>query len=216
MKHQILQEAAKKLGSQAALARHLGVNQTTLSRWINLRDTPAFLACLTTSNWSEDRWFKKRGPCREYNDPYWTRERIDQFERKLFALTEKTLDEIFPSTDFVDAMPDLAPHTPSLVLVSEASQESMVLPDPSSLAEANEFLDGLEQNILKVVNSLSFRQRQAVILYFGLKGHRNHTLRELADYFHLKSIEGARCVLRKALNTLSDAKRSARLAKHLH
>ena len=73
LKNAHLLEAAKKLGSQKRLAEELGVTQSTIGLWINLRACPP----------SEPT-------------PSWTKRRILLLERKLVRLVGKTLDEVFP------------------------------------------------------------------------------------------------------------------------
>ena len=210
MKNPILQEAAKKLGSQAALAKHLGVSENDICHWTNLRRIPPFLEkSHTPSDWAQGDWWAQ-GDRRSYPN-HWTQERIESFESKLFALTGKTLNEVFPSTDFVDTVSDLPPHSPILTLVSEASQANVVLPDPSSLAELRE----LQRNIMKVVNTLTERRRDAVIMYYGLDGNKKCSLREIADHLNLKTPEGARAVLKTAMKKLCDPRRAVELVGHL-
>src|SRR5688572_21198021 len=82
LKHSELWEAAKKLGGQAALAKHLGLQPGAIGDYCALK------RCPPVHRWSDER-------------------RAD-VERKLFDLTGKTLDELFPqslreSAEFLNA-----------------------------------------------------------------------------------------------------------------
>jgi RNA polymerase sigma factor (sigma-70 family) len=87
LKHADLYAAGKKLaeienrdrprgrrsaGPQVALARHLGLGAAEVGEWINFRSYPSFRSTNGRRDWSD-------------------------IERKLFALTGKTLDELFPA-----------------------------------------------------------------------------------------------------------------------
>lgn len=74
IKHQALWKAAKKMGSQAALARHLDVRASDLGKWINLQDCPPSAP----------------------NSKAWPVERFADVECKLYELTGMSWDELFP------------------------------------------------------------------------------------------------------------------------
>ena len=68
LKHGILHALAKKLGSQSAAARELGVRPDVFCGWINLNRRP----------------------------PKWKPERAAEFAAKILELTGCTVDEIWP------------------------------------------------------------------------------------------------------------------------
>lgn len=78
VKHADLRKAVKKLGSQSAVARLLGVHVTEFGRWCNLKESPPV---------DEDEISRR---------PAWTPERVATLEKQLFDLTGKLLSELFP------------------------------------------------------------------------------------------------------------------------
>ena len=75
LKHTELWEAAKAFGSVCALARHLGVCQNELGRWVNLRACP------------------HKAPTKS-----WPQERLEGLEEDLLEITGKMLAELFPDS----------------------------------------------------------------------------------------------------------------------
>ena len=76
LKHADLWLASKKMGSQSALAKHLGISPSELGGWVNLKRVPPALPV-------GDRW---------------TEDYMCQMEGKLLALTGKSWDELFPES----------------------------------------------------------------------------------------------------------------------
>lgn len=161
LKHGILYQAAKKLGGQSALARHLGLPIHVIQRWCNLKGTPS-------QNFST--------------------ENLQELENKLFALTGATLDEIFPpelvaATAFLNA-PKTAEHTlelESAALLDYAERQT------DRLTYKPDDTDELRENIKKVLNTLSYREREIISLRFGLDGNESLTLEETASVFKVSA-----------------------------
>jgi RNA polymerase sigma factor (sigma-70 family) len=164
LKHADLWAAAKKLGSQSALARHLGVKATTVGEWINL----------------------KRCPPAEAVGTHWTEDRITEIEGKLLALTGKTWDELFPdelrkSVQFLDC-------SKMIEKTARVRAESM---EQYALATTERLSRGIEDTLQReeqreavrsVLATLSYREREIIKMRFGID-QKCHTQEEVAKVF---------------------------------
>lgn len=153
LKHADLWAAAKQLGSQAALARYLGISEAEVGTWVNL----------------------KRCPPAEPNGKRWTQEFLTELERKLLALTGKLLDELFP--------PELRENAEFLDCAKSIEQTARIRGDAMSqyaLATRERFErigNGVEDErrhderrdaIGKVLDTLSYREREIIKMRFGI------------------------------------------------
>ena len=195
-RHADLWRAVKKLGSQAALARHLGINNSEVGRWCNLQSVPAIGSVQSNL----------------FSDPQW----VAEFEKKLFDLTGKTLDELFPkeicTEEFLKADKTCEiERRVELQYISSMAKERLTLPSPEDHAEALE----LSSDIKSVLKTLSYREREIIKLRFGLGGDGTYyTLDETAKAFHVTR-ERVRQIEAKAIRKLQQPARASQLVSHL-
>jgi RNA polymerase sigma factor (sigma-70 family) len=150
MRHAVLWEACKQFGSAKALAGHLGVSETQLGKWINLRAVP----------------------CR-------TRLGKDVAQR-LMAVTQQSIDELFPlpirSRDFLD-VPKEVEHTQRMD-PHELAAAGLVRrsPQPDERLKHRD----LQRVLAQAMTSLPMRHQEALRLRFGLDGQAEHSWEALA------------------------------------
>lgn len=188
LKHAGLRRAAKKMGSQAALARHLGVHQSDLGRWCNLQATPP---------------------------KSWPPERLAEIEQKLFALTSETLDELFPeelksAKEFLAASKTLEKthdiETVALLTYAEIQSGRLSYKPPEEAASEKEY----KKALASVLNTLSYREREIVKLRYGLGSGYSYSLEEVAAIFNVTK-ERIRQIEAKAVRKLQQPSRIAKL-----
>ena len=157
IKHADLWRAAKRMGGQAALSRHLGVRATDLGCWINLTRCPP------------------RGP----NGKSWSLQRIAEFEEKLYKLTGKSLDELFPES-LRESIGYKRRPLEIEVTASVSQLEMEKLSDNCNLrllANNQECFEELTEEVLSAMKQISLeseaanRRMNAVRLSFGLDGY---------------------------------------------
>ena len=179
IKNGALWEAAKKLGSQTALAEHLGVNQSNLGRWINMREKPP----ITSPRWPE-------------------------IERKLFALTGKTTEELFPhllqTPAFLD-IPKTLEATKEIEVraLAHSVEHRLLLPSPEKEFDLVE----LKQLLQKSLCTLGKSQRTVLSLRYGLDGEGPLNLPETAARLRL-SKERVRQIEIRAISKLQHPARA--------
>lgn len=194
-KHRDLYAAAKKLGGVKKLAEHLGVKYGTVIQWCGLRSMPRIDSLHRSSRWS---------------DPSWKAE----IEKKLFDLTGKTLDELFPeairdNAEFLSA-PKVAEFEASISGIGIGHSRPLGLPSAEDVAIANEGRE-LVRDSLK---SLSFREREIIKLRFGIGGTNPLTLEEVGKVFNVGR-ERIREIEAKAIRKLQQPSRSYKLADYI-
>lgn len=148
VKHADLLKAARKCGSSKKLAEHLGVSMTTISQWICLKSAPNF-------------------------DSPQSRARIDwdTIGTKLFVLTGKTLEEMWPesvrSSDFLD-MPKKAETTVAMEARDLAIRYEQFrhLEQPSETIIAEELTETLQ----RFMKMLPERQQRVLKMRYGIDG----------------------------------------------
>ncbi len=178
LRHGLLWAAVKRLGSQAALARELGVTPTAVGQWVNLKGKPPF------------------------NSPRWP-----EIEAKLFVITGKTADELFPealmSKDFLDA-PKEFEQTKEVELraIACATRNRLELPSP----EEDAIREELKEKVGEVLATLNFRQRTVLEMRFGIPDGRTHTLAEVGRAIGVTR-ERVREIEQKAIRELSKPRR---------
>ena len=170
LKHGDLIRAAQSLGSQSALARHLGLSPVQVGEWCNLQ------RCPPTS-------VEEIHP-----SSHWTAETLAELERKLFGLTGKTLDELFPrelrhNREFLRAPKQrLAIQDMELQAIASAANTRLTLPSPEEMLEKQEQYEAVH----KALRFLSSAERKIVELRYGIGGDgRTHTLTEVASIFSI-------------------------------
>lgn len=158
LKNGILYEAAKKLGSQSALARYLGLTPMEVGAWINFQRTPHSVT--TYHRRSEEFW--------------------QDIENKLFALTGHTLEEIFPPELATEAFLKRQKRIEAIVempveqlLAAGAVPQLLPAPDDALLhKETTEIVD-------YVLDTLKPNYKQVLELRYGLDGGGERTLAEV-------------------------------------
>ncbi len=190
LKHADLWIAAKTLGSQAALARHLDIPPSELGEWINLKRVPPAEAVPSSKRW--------------------TKEYIASLESKLFALTHKTWDDLFPqhlrdNAAFLDCGKTIE-HTArlqadALERYAIASTERM---ERLSLPSRNLERDEMRDEIRESLRVLDFRARDIIEFRYGLSDGVTHTLSETSNVFKV-SKERIRQIEARALSTLRNS-----------
>lgn len=191
LKHADLWAAAKKLGSQAALARHLGIQPYELCCWINLR----------------------RCPPPEPTGSRWTEEYLAEMEGKLLALTGKPWEELFPRD-----LRDNAEFLDSRKTIEKTARLRSVAMSQYALA-TRERLKRIEHNteecrheethkaLLEAMEVLNDRQREVLKMRFGIGQPDGvpRTLPEIAKMFSITK-ERVRQLECRALQKLQEAR----------
>lgn len=191
LKNGILFEAAKKMGSQSALARHLGIPATELGEWVNFKRSAISLR----SSRSPATW--------------------QEIENKLFELTGCTLEEIFPPE--IRSAAFLKREKKIEAIVEMPVEQLMAAGAVPQLPPApDELLFTKERSAMieRVLAGLSPRQRQVIKLRFGLSGEDEHPLTEVAAKMNVTS-ERVRQIEMKALKRLRAPKRARPLRRIL-
>jgi RNA polymerase sigma factor (sigma-70 family) len=193
IKHGDLHKAIKKLGSSKALAEHLGVDSGSISEWYGYKSCPPIV------------------PSR-----HWPQSRIDELERKLFALTGKLLDDLFPATirdrafldmdKNVEATKEIDSHH-LLGTVRSVQRIAQQEPDVVEVAE-------LQEAVHSALNSLSWREKEVVKMRNGIGVDKPMTLDEVGDVLRITK-ERVRQIEGKALRKLAAPDVAGNLVGHL-
>lgn len=175
LRHADLWRACKQLGSQSALARHLKVSNVTVNSWVNLRNYPS-------ASMPED-----------------VRHDI---EAKLFALTGKLLDELFPEA-FKCAKAFLSADktvertaqvdTDALLTYAEHTRRRLTVDEPEC--------SDVQELVADAMRFVSTQERAIIIARFGLEGASSMTLKEAGAHFGLTQ-ERIRQVEHKAIRKI--------------
>lgn len=184
LKHADLWAAAKKMGSQSALARHLAIPASELGEWINL----------------------KRCPPREPVGKRWTEEYLAKIEGKLLALTGKDWDELFPAdlrdnAEFLDCEKTIEKTARvkdwAMWNYAVATRERLerIAHDDSADDEQRKH----EVNL--AMANLDTRERKVIELRYGLDGSAPLTLRECGHTL-LVSVERVRQIEKNAFKKM--------------
>lgn len=168
IKHAALHEAAKVVGSASALARHLGISATEICKWINLKYCPPKEAA--------------RG---------WTEERIAATEAKLYQLTGKTWEELWPDVlrqnhEFLNAPKSMEKvynwKEAAMLSYASATRERLLkYTEPERGKELQ--IEAIERNL----HMLTKTERIIINGLFGLGGEEVKTTRTLAKELGTKS-----------------------------
>lgn len=192
LKHAALWKAVKSLGSQAALARAVGVRQQDLCKWINLRGCPA-------EGMDDD---KKA-----------------LLDAKFVEVTGFGLDELFPSElrraeDFLRSNKTIerTATVAESALLRYATDTRDRLLDYSNPPDAPE-LSELREELSKSVASLSYREMEILNLRYGLNGE-SYTLDEVGEIFKVGR-ERIRQIESKAIRKLQQPRMAKKLSPHL-
>ena len=198
LKHADLYRAAKKMGSQSALARHLEISPMEIGRWINMKGCPP------------SRPVGKR----------WTEEYLAIMGGKLALLTGKDWDELFPSelrnnveflrcSKTVERTRDIEQYA----LCDYAVHTQRRLED-NATAEKEETDQEVRDAIESVLKTLTYREREIIRLRYGLGDGCNYTLEETGRIFKVPR-ERIRQIESKALRKLQHDRRFDILKKSI-
>lgn len=167
----ILWRAAKKFGSQSALARALGVTPHDIGKWINLQWAP-----------------NPKNEQSPYHDP----EAFAGFERRLYEATGAVFDDVFPP-ELIESFRktgkrparviEITKSVPRQALLGDSTIERLTLPSPCDVVAQQE-IQQIEVNALKkALAMLTLRQREIVKSRWGLFGSSPLTLEETGNLF---------------------------------
>lgn len=192
LKHGDLWNAAKQMGGVQELADHLGINRSKMYRLCALRDTIPVQP-----------------------NRHWPAKRLRAVEKKLFDLTGKTIEELFPqqlreATEFLnsDKTFESTQNIPivGLLKYADETRERLQAPETSAAAERSE----LVELIKKSLKSLSYREREVLKLRFGLEDGLAMTLEEVGHVFKV-SRERIRSIEATAIRKLMQPSRAGAL-----
>ena len=147
-KHLLLR-AVRRCGSQAALAKRIGVRQSLLSQWIHRASIPR-RSSLT-----------------------------DAVQRRLYVVTGRTIDELWPSLAEAAPVPESLdnPFLDALSLSQLALEfaERNTIPSPEDVVAWAHKMEVLQQALA----TLTAKQRTIIDRHFGLTGLPPETLKEI-------------------------------------
>lgn len=167
LKHAELHLLVKKFGSQQRLASHLGVSITTLGKWVYLLSCPPL-----------------------QSNRHYSEQELYDLELKLFALTGKSLEQLFPETlqsaaQFREAskVVEQTRYVEPAMLQKFAESIVYSVQDAEAQSRSNHAIDVMKQKMSK----LSYREREILKMRFGFGGVDSHcyTLREVALAFKI-------------------------------
>ena len=165
LKHADLWSAAKRMGSQTALAKYLGIDQGMLGQWINLKRVPPAVAVGIK----------------------WTEEFITELEGKLAVLTGKSWDELFPDSlrrnaEFLDCAKTIEEtamlDSIALEHYATTTRQRLIHGDADS-----ELRQARIEAIHQALECLTYREREIIILRYGLGDGQKYTLEEVGHIF---------------------------------
>jgi len=168
LKHSELYEAAKSMGGQSALARHLGIHPSELGMWCNLKACPPVEMDDKQPHQTQKKWGGGR---------------LGEIERKLFDLTGKTLVELFPkelreAKEFLNSPKTIEQRktmqTDALLRYAESTKHRLAYAGQESIAINSE----LSEHITDALKELPERLRTIITLRYGLDGNGRRTLDE--------------------------------------
>jgi len=181
MRHADLWEAREKLGTNHALAQTLGVTDSTVGCWINLKQFPNF----------------------RFND-----KRRQELADRLLVLTGKSMEELWPHEvqmaikSGVLSRKLMLRRDVALAQLANRMVERSLLPSPEMIVRKHE----LKANLEAALDRLRPRYRDVLRLHFGFEGSGHYTLEELGRIMKV-SKERVRQILTKALERLNHDKR---------
>lgn len=180
-KHTDLLRAARKLGGVKALAAHLGVHQSTMSGWVMLKMSPRFA---------------------EPRSRFYEQEARDTLAAKLWLLTGKELQEIWPDDVFTKdflAIDKKAEFETNADVIGLASHQEHILrlPSPEKQVQYSEMVDLLKEAMTR----LTAREQSVITSRFGLDGGAAKPYSEIGKELKV-SVERARQIEMKALSKM--------------
>ena len=163
IKHAALYEAAKILGSNSALARHLGISGAMVGDWINLKSCPPKDAVSSEAVGSAAK--------------FWTDERIAVMEAKLLELTGKTWEELWPDAlrenhDFLKAPKQIEQiynwRQSAMLSYAEATRQRMLEQYGPADGTDDSPLQLQKEAVEESLHMLTLRQRKVLAMKFGI------------------------------------------------
>uniref|UniRef100_A0A6M3L6R0 Putative sigma-70 region domain containing protein n=1 Tax=viral metagenome TaxID=1070528 RepID=A0A6M3L6R0_9ZZZZ len=196
LKHGALRDAAVKLGSQSALAKELNVTPSTIGRWCNFKDYPR-----------EGRIYDKHS--------------FESIEKALLRVTGHLVDDLWPPALKAAIDDRLIPQqierratiqAEALLEYAAHTQERLTYNPDEGMKSASR--NELKDNLRKVLNSLTQREREIIKLRYGLDDGQTYTFREVGAIFKITQ-ERVRQIEAKALRKLEQPSRAQHLVGHL-
>lgn len=185
----LLFEAVQKMGSVAALARHLGYSNSLVGDWLNFKRAPAFRKSAYAANYVE-------------------------LEQKLFALTGHLLEDIFPVEICDPQFLQLEKRRTQMVDMPVWQLAAMgavpsLLPAPDAEVRRGEVANAIAAALTSLDNP---RAEKLLKMRFGLDDGIEHTQDEVAAHF---GVSGARVqqIEAKAMRMLRHPSRSRKLKR---
>lgn len=160
LKHADLWKAAKKLGGQSALARHLELNASEVGRWINMKSVPPSRP--NGLKWTEEFWFEVEG--------------------KLFVLTGKTFEELFPEALRSDSFLKRSKTIERTSSMEAIALEHYALGTQRRLMNIDDYGEKTPERtaaIDRAIESLGDREAEIIRMRFGFNGEPS-TLEEIS------------------------------------
>lgn len=187
----ILWRAAKKVGGQSALARLLGVSQSDMCAWVNLRYSP-----------------QPEHPQSPLHNP----EKFAAFEKLLFEITGATFEDVFPK-ELRDTANRRSPRTlpeleftrsvPRASLIGSELTDRLILPSPADVVAQMEIKEMQSDALQKAIKSLGDRERSVVEMRFGMKGKEPMTFDEVGKVLKITK-ERVRQIELRAMNKIKE------------
>lgn len=193
MRHGDLHQACKKAGSLVALAKHLEISAAVLGSWYRYESVPPL----------EERL------------PNWPKSKIDDIERKLFELTGKLLDDLFPEAirdrEFlrIEKTIETTKEIESSRLIEMAMQVRCLNYKAPDVIEYKELKEAVNYSL----NLLSNREREVVMLRYGINCDPM-TYEEVGNQLRVTK-ERIRQIEMKAIRKLQSPKIASRLVGHI-
>ena len=194
LRNAAMHAAAKKAGSQSALAKILGVYESEVSKWCNMQ------ACIPIS--------PQKG---------WDQERIDDVESKLIQLTGLSLESIFPdelrknvafmrSPKIVEQTIELESDAMARLVESHARRTDV---RPIEVAERSE----LASDVSRALSELPDREREIIERRY-LLSQPGEPLEDVAKHFRITK-ERVRQLEMKAMRKIAAGSCAGRLLSHI-
>jgi RNA polymerase sigma factor (sigma-70 family) len=186
-RHAALWKAARKLGSNKALAAALGVSPSEVGNWVNLRRAP-----------------------------HYDRRRRDALAERLLLFTGQSWDELWPA-ELREAIRGGAigrrmefRRSVELTRLAELASVRLTAPDPAAVLAGKEDREQLRS----ALHTLTDCERRVIEFRFGLDGGVPRTLEEVARIFGVTN-ERVRVIQARAIEKLRHPARVKNLSSLL-
>ena len=202
-KNSALYEARKRLGlSQAEMADKVGCTISVLQGWESFLDYP-----LGPNAWQGEKNNGRNKKNRE--------KEILSLE----CLTGMTYDELFPE-EYRNSVDKKLGRTVEVVgemaALPEWAGEERMLESPEDIYIRNEEKEGLKEEMVDALKTLTEREAKVLKMRFGLDGYDKHTLEEISQKPGWPTRERIRQIEAKALRKLKHPRRGGRLKRFIN